>query len=80
VTGKVRHKKIGYLRAMSTSDDPLDLLKSMVEEHTTTGACVVDWEQNLEGLSDEDPCTSFDPAEFADARCCLGPVLNSNAS
>jgi hypothetical protein len=80
VTGKVRHKKIGYLRAMSTSDDPLDLLKSMVEEHTTTGACVVEWEQNLEELSDEDPCTSFDPAEFADARYCPGPVLNSNAT
>jgi hypothetical protein len=72
VTGKVRHKKFGYLRAMSTSDDPLDLIKSSMEEHTTTRSCAIAWEQNLEGLPDVDPCTSFDPAELAGTRYCPG--------
>jgi hypothetical protein len=78
VTGKVRQKNLGNLRAMSTSDDPLDLLKGNMEEHTTTGTCAIEWEQNLEGLKDE--VSAFDPAEIAGRRYCPGHVLNSNAT
>lgn len=75
-TGQVRHQKIGYFRAMSTNDDPFDLIKGMMEEHTTTGTCIFDWETKLEEMSDDNDCAIFDPSE--DVQYCPGPVLNSD--
>jgi hypothetical protein len=70
---RTRHSKYGCIQGNSTSNNPLDLLMGMMEEHVSTGDCTL--ETTVCVGDDEIKVLGADEIKIK----CPGPVLNTEA-